>query len=277
MNFSVIVPFLDELQYIEQCISSLLNQQGVAGECEFIFIDNGSGDGSRDLVAACSQILLLDEARKDPYLARNRGIEAAQGEYLVFLDADCQPNPDWIYQYQKIIEAQDPDILLGNLLYPEPMSTRQRCHQDYYNTKTGYLLDRELRSCYYGHAGNMVVRKTVFDETGLFKPMPEVGDTAILHDLLAIHPDARIVHVPEAGVVHLEVTSFKHCLGKLYQNGRYTRDYETVNGFRTLTMKEKLGVMRSCADVYQYSPWERGILIKALYTGWRAFEKGRAS
>ncbi len=277
MMLSVIVPFLNEQQHIEQCISSLLNQQDVTEEHEFIFIDNNSTDRSRDLVTAHSQITLLDEPIADPYIAKNRGIEAASGDYLVFLDADCQPLPNWISQYQAAIEAQNPDFLLGNLFFPEPMSRQLRCHQDYYNAKTAYLLKHELRSCYYGHAGNMVIRKSVFEETGLFKGMPEVGDTAIIHDLLAIRPHARIVHVPEARVVHLEVTSFSRCMGKLQQSGTYTRDYETMNGFRTLTMWEKLAVMNTCATTHRYSLWKRGILLAALYEGWRAFEKGHSS
>lgn len=276
MQFSFIVPFLNEQPYIGACIEALITQEGAARDCEFIFIDNGSTDESRGIVQAHPEIILLDEPQQDPYLARNRGIQVARGAYIVFLDADCALRPGALEAYRRAIENRPPDVLLGNLLHLDPVPMLLQCHQDYYNTKTGWLLQQGLRECYYGHAGNMVVKKSVFDEVGLFKGMPEVGDTAILHDLMAVRPDARIVHVPGAGAVHLEVTRFSQCLEKLRRSGVYTRDYERVHGYRTLTMKEKISIMQTCASQYRYGVIKRLLLLYALYAGWRAFEKGRS-
>lgn len=268
MKFSVIVPFLNESAYIDRCLEALDAQDFPAEEQEWIFVDNGSTDGSRDAAACRSRVTLLSESRKDPYLARNRGIEAANGDYLVFLDADCAPHRDWLSQYSSAIGRHDADILIGNLYNPEPVGRKLRCYQDYYNIKTAFLIDHAMTDCYYGHAGNMAVRKTVFDE---------VGDTAILHDLMALRGDAKIIHVPDAGVVHLEVSTFDHCLEKLRRSGVYTRDYETNHGFRTLSIPEKLRIMHRCADEHGYSLRDRLALVFSLYAGWRAFEKGRRS
>jgi glycosyltransferase involved in cell wall biosynthesis len=276
MKFSVIVPFLNEEKYIRQCIEALLRQDFDHAEREFIFVDNGSDDSSVTIVASFPEIHLLSEPRRDPYLARNRGIESARGEYLLFLDADCTPAQDWLSHMHTASACRPVDILLGNILYPSPAPFVLQCQQDYYNTKTGYLLRYELRPCYYGHAGNMGVKKTVFDEVGIFKGLPEAGDTAILHDLMALRPDAQILHVPEAEVVHLEITGFRHCLVKLARCGRYTGYYEDISGFRALRIGEKLSVMESCAREHDYSLWQRGALFVSLFIGWLAFELAKA-
>jgi glycosyltransferase involved in cell wall biosynthesis len=276
VKFSVIVPFLNERPYIADCIAGLLGQDFAEAERELIFVDNGSTDGSAAVVAAYPQIQLVAESRRDPYLARNRGIAQAQGEYLLFLDADCQPEPDWLAEMSAAVEGRPADILLGNILFPRPTPWALRYQQDYYNSKMGYLLSHELRVCYYGHAGNMGIRRGVFDEVGVFRGMPEVGDTAVIHDLMALRPDARILHVPKAEVVHLEVRNFRQYLNKLGNCGGYTGYYESTHGFRPLTLGEKLAVMQHCAREHGYSLPERLALLVSLFIGWRAFERGKA-
>lgn len=276
MKFSVIVPFLNERKYIGECIQALLGQDFAEAERELIFVDNGSTDGSAAVVASFPQIRLLSEPRQDPYLARNRGIESARGEYLLFLDADCQAVPDWLAEMDAAVARHPADILLGNIVFPSPTTWALRYQQDYYNSKMGYLLRHELRVCYYGHAGNMGVRRSVFDEVGLFRGMPEVGDTAIIHDLMALRPGARIVHVPQAEVVHLEVRNFRQYLDKLGNCGGYTGHYESTHGFRPLNLGEKLAVMQHCAREHAYTLIQRGALLVSLFIGWRAFERGKA-
>jgi glycosyltransferase involved in cell wall biosynthesis len=276
VKFSVIVPFLNERKYIADCVEALLRQDFAEAEREFIFVDNGSTDGSTAVVASFPEIQLLSETRKDPYLARNRGIGQARGEYLLFLDADCQAAPGWLAAMQAAVAQRPADILLGNIVFPSPAPWALRFQQDYYNSKMGYLLSHELRVCYYGHAGNMGVRRGVFDEVGLFRGMPEVGDTAVIHDLMALRQDARIRHVPEAEVVHLEVRNFRQYLNKLGNCGGYTGYYESTHGFRPLNLGEKLAVMQHCAREHGYSPIQRGALLVSLFIGWRAFERGKA-
>ena len=87
---SVIVPVYNVFQYLEECLESLRKQN--YPKLEFILIDDGSNDGSG---------VFCDEfAKKDPRFhvihqknrglsaARNRGIEAAKGEYITFVDSD---------------------------------------------------------------------------------------------------------------------------------------------------------------------------------------------
>ena len=220
MIFSVIVPFLNEAQQIEQCIQALLNQTLDNKSYELIFVDNGSTDRSPEIVRKYSAIQLLHKTRRDPYLARNRGIQAARGKYLAFTDADCIAAPHWLAELYEGL--QDADIVLGRLLYPSPTPAFLRAYEHYYHTKLAYLLNQKLNQYYYGHAGNMAVRAAVFEVIGPFPNMPVVGDTEIIHRLLDHNPQAFISYRAEAQVVHAEVRHFRQCLYKLFECGQYS-------------------------------------------------------
>jgi glycosyltransferase involved in cell wall biosynthesis len=105
MIFSVIVPFLNEEQQIEQCIQALLNQTLDTKSYELIFVDNGSTDRSPEIVRKYSAIQLLHETRRDPYLARNRGIHEAKSPWIAILNNDVELAPDY---FEKLLQAGAP-------------------------------------------------------------------------------------------------------------------------------------------------------------------------
>jgi glycosyltransferase involved in cell wall biosynthesis len=65
---------------------------------EILVVDNGSTDDSPKIAASFSRVTLLQERRPGSYAARNTGLARASGKYVMFLDADCRPNRDWIRQ-----------------------------------------------------------------------------------------------------------------------------------------------------------------------------------
>ena len=56
IQFSVVVPFLNEQNHIERCVRALLNQDFDKDQYEIIFIDNGSTDGSGEIVRRYAEI-----------------------------------------------------------------------------------------------------------------------------------------------------------------------------------------------------------------------------
>lgn len=90
MQFSLIVPVHNGEQYIKRAVDSALNQ--TLPFYEIILVENGSTDNS---LAICQfyeqeyqQIKLLRSTPKGVSQARNQGLDAATGEYVLFLDAD---------------------------------------------------------------------------------------------------------------------------------------------------------------------------------------------
>ena len=91
MRFSIIVPVYNVAEYLPQCMASLLEQD--CHDCEIILVDDGSTDGSEILCdgyrsAYPETVRVIHQANGGLGAARNTGIEAARGEYLLFVDSD---------------------------------------------------------------------------------------------------------------------------------------------------------------------------------------------
>lgn len=272
--FSVVVPFLNEEKWLGRCLDALSRQTLDASRVEWLFVDNGSTDRSLDILARHPRATLLHETRKDPYLARNRGILQATGRYLVFLDADCIPEPDWLAELARAVETHSPEIVLGYLAFPGGSPLLQR-YEHYYDAKLRYLLQHRLRHYYFGHAGNMAVRADVFTRFGLFQPMPVVGDTEIIHRLLEREPCAKIHYAASARVTHAEVDSFGTCLKKLRECGVYSETFQQVSSYRTVPLRDRWRVLSACVAEHGYGLRERTECGVALGLGWLWFIAGR--
>lgn len=104
---SVIVPFWNAEGWLARCLDSLMAQKG---DCEFVLVDDRSTDGSaliaRDYVIRDDRFILIRNKHKQgPGGARNTGIEASEGDWITFLDADDEMLPRGIMIYEAAIKA----------------------------------------------------------------------------------------------------------------------------------------------------------------------------
>ena len=89
-TISVIVPVYNVEKYLEECVESVLSQTFT--DYELLLIDDGSTDSSGDL---CDQIAKRDvrvrvihKSNRGSSSARNKGVDEAKGEWIIFLDSD---------------------------------------------------------------------------------------------------------------------------------------------------------------------------------------------
>ena len=92
-KLSIIVPVYNTQQYLPKCIHSLLSQK--LHNFEILLIDDGSTDGTEklcdDYQQKYSRIKVVHQTNQGVSMARNIGVQIAQGEYIAFVDSD-----DWI-------------------------------------------------------------------------------------------------------------------------------------------------------------------------------------
>lgn len=88
--FSIVVPVYNAEQYVDKCINSILYQTFT--DLELILVDDGSKDDSCSLCNAIAKndkrVKILRQENQGASAARNNGITAAEGEYIIFLDSD---------------------------------------------------------------------------------------------------------------------------------------------------------------------------------------------
>ena len=93
MKFSIVVPVYNVEQYLEQCLESLQAQND--GDYEVICVNDGSTDSSRDILAEWEarmpQMRVIDRENGGLSAARNTGLKATKGDYVLFVDSD-----DWV-------------------------------------------------------------------------------------------------------------------------------------------------------------------------------------
>ncbi len=92
---SIIIPAFNEDKNIARCLDVVRNQTDGRGDCEIIVVDDGSTDATRQ-VAQAHGARVLAQSNHGAATARNFGVQNASGEIVLFIDADCVPDPNWV-------------------------------------------------------------------------------------------------------------------------------------------------------------------------------------
>jgi glycosyltransferase involved in cell wall biosynthesis len=167
---SVIVPVYNDPRGISETLSSLEQQDYPRNNWEVIVIDNDSSDETRRIACSfipylpCMQV--LTETRRSSYAARNTGIGLARGGIIAFIDADMVVDKDWITTGVKEILGEEADYVGCRVdIYTkgDPPSIFE-----IYNQRTGFPVKDYMERFGFAGAGNIFVRRTVFERIGMF-------------------------------------------------------------------------------------------------------------
>ena len=117
IRLSIIVPFYNVEQYIEECICSLYDQDIPQEEYEVICVDDCSPDGSRAIVERLQKEyktlrLICHERNKKLGGARNTGLREAKGEYVWFVDSDDYIEKNCLQILLHAAEVKDVETIL---------------------------------------------------------------------------------------------------------------------------------------------------------------------
>ncbi|NDV42742.1 glycosyltransferase family 2 protein [Flagellimonas sediminis] len=115
MDLSIIIPAYNSEAYIENCLSSILNQKLPKERYEVIVVNDGSTDATKEIVEDIAKqfgnINLINQENKGLGGARNIGFDISTGRYVYFLDADDYVASNTLGKLIDIALAHDLDIL----------------------------------------------------------------------------------------------------------------------------------------------------------------------
>jgi len=117
-RFSIVIPTYNRRELLELAIASALAQ--VCPDFELIVVDDGSTDATSEFLAsvADSRFRSIRQANAGVAAARNCGIRAALGDYIVWLDSDDQLLPDALARYSaRVDDGSATDVMYGFLIY----------------------------------------------------------------------------------------------------------------------------------------------------------------
>ncbi len=111
LRFSVVIPTYNYAHFIARAIESVLANPG--DDYEVIVVDDGSTDNTAAAVERFDRsVRYVRQENRGPSAARNRGAQAARGEYVLFLDADDRLLPDALPALRQFLAAH-PDVDLA--------------------------------------------------------------------------------------------------------------------------------------------------------------------
>lgn len=115
LKFSIVIPTYNRPERLEKCLQSIAKIDYPRDRFEVIIVDDGSSVPIQPITTAFETaftLRLIQQQNAGPASARNTGGATARGEYLVFTDDDCQPDPSWLNALESEIAAC-PDALIG--------------------------------------------------------------------------------------------------------------------------------------------------------------------
>lgn len=133
---SVVVPVYNAEKTLDRCVRSLLGQ--TYGNLEILLVNDGSGDGSlalcRRYAEEDSRVRVIDKENGGVSSARNAGLDAATGQFVMFCDSDDWVEPDWCgclhAHYREgdltVCEIRREDVPMEE--HPQPEETAERKH-----------------------------------------------------------------------------------------------------------------------------------------------------
>ena len=114
---SVIIPVYNSEKYLHICIESILKQ--TYSNFELILVNDGSTDRSEEICKKYShrdmRIKVLTTSNSGPGIARNMGLEIAQGDYITFIDSDDFVDAAYLSSLVKVMELENCEIVISGL------------------------------------------------------------------------------------------------------------------------------------------------------------------
>ena len=122
MRFSIIIPTRNRAALLDRCLAAIGALEYPRNDFEVLVIDDASDIAPTDVIDRHSSSLILRFFHSDghgPARARNFGLNEARGEYVVFTDDDCAPQPQWLNAFDLAFRS-DPAAAFGGQITNAP-------------------------------------------------------------------------------------------------------------------------------------------------------------
>ena len=245
--YSVVIPVYNAETYLESCMDSILSQRS-AVDYEIILVNDGSTDRSVQICDGYAQKLpfvkVIHQVNQGVSVARNTGIKAAQGQYILFLDSDDLWVTDLLETVTDALRQQPDMAVFGYQEFGNNSAAAARLPMEAVQPETGIAYFRRYES-----AGKMphvncwaaVFKRQFLLENELFFPVGiSYGEDFMFH-MHCLKCARSVVSISKP----------------LY---RYRLSETSVT--HNLNVKKAKNMLSACAQMYRFFP---GALLANYY------------
>jgi len=176
MKISIILPIYNAEKYLKQCLDALLNQTYT--NIEILCINDGSQDQGLHILESYAQkdsrIKIHDQPNSGPATARNRGLTAATGQYIMFCDADDCYAPQMCEAMLGAITSTNVDLVMCDcelVECPDDPDPQRPPETDCFLTLFGYYqLTNDAMVEVKGLLWNKIFKKDIIDQYAITFP-----------------------------------------------------------------------------------------------------------
>ncbi|MBN9299325.1 MAG: glycosyltransferase family 2 protein [Filimonas sp.] len=164
--FTIVIPAYNKAPSISATILSV--KQQIFTDWEVVIIDDGSSDNTQAIVETFLSDRRIVYHKKDNggvCSARNLGVTKAQGEYLLFLDADDTALPNWLNTFNDLLQSGNFDLMYCGVSVNKNGALSETLPQQVFLKKVGIFL-----------AGTFCVKKKIFEGIGGYDELITYGE-----------------------------------------------------------------------------------------------------
>lgn len=224
--FSVIIPTYNRADEIGELLDSL-DRQTFSRDCfEVLIVDDGSTDNTDTIVrnhqSGCDyRIRCFRRNHAGPGPARNYGMSQAAGEYLLFIDSDCEADPDWLKALAAAIQQEKPEAFGGPDAVRSNFTPLQKAI-DYSMTSfitTGGMRGHTSRKLakFYPRSFNMGIHRDIYAQLGGMGTLRHGQDLEFSRRIVA--SGAKVIFIPDAIVYHKRRSSLPKFFRQMFNWG----------------------------------------------------------
>jgi glycosyltransferase involved in cell wall biosynthesis len=210
MSIAVIIPARNAERVIGRTLAAL------EGADEVLVVDNGSRDDTSKIAAGHGARVVRHRRPSRPG-ARNAGASSTKAGKLLFLDADCVPDPGWAIHLARALDEHD--LAAGRTIVAGTGSPAAR-----FDTLWRLRQEDTIAQGWAG-SGNLAIRRPLFDRLGgfdtRFTKAGEDVDLCLRAGRLGYAPQAIVRHAPASTTEEVLRRGFRHGFGATQLHHRH--------------------------------------------------------
>ncbi|MCB8977299.1 MAG: glycosyltransferase [Ardenticatenaceae bacterium] len=235
IKVSIVLPTYNRVERLKSVLQALENQSYPLEKFEVLVVSDGSTDGTDNYLANLASplnLLPINQANQGPAAARNTGVTQASGEFVLFIDDDVVPIPNFIDEHMNFHQGNSTQIVIGPMITPDNyimspwVNYEQTMLMKQYQAMVNGEWSPTARQFYTGNASLM--RKHIIEAGGFDPAFRRAEDLELAYRLN--DKGLQFVFNPQAVGFHFAERSFESWSRIAYTYGRNDVIFTTKKG-----------------------------------------------